>query len=142
MTEQTDSSDLLLLTTRIVSAQISSRMIPADELPTLIQDVYASLKTAGTGATMAGAQKPAVPIAKSVTPAHIICLEDGRKLKMLKRHLRTSYDMTPDQYRQKWGLPGDYPMVAPNYAERRSVMAKKFGLGLKRSAGRRANGKT
>lgn len=141
MTEQTDSSELLMLTTRIVSAQISSRMIPADELPALIQDVYASLKTVGTGAAMAGVQKPAVAINKSVTPAYIICLEDGRKLKMLKRHLRTSFDLTPDQYRQKWGLPGDYPMVAPNYAERRSVMAKKLGFGRKKNGGRRANGK-
>ena len=141
MTEQTDSSVLLSLTTRIVSAQISSRTIPADELPTLIQDVYESLKTVGTGTAVAGAQKPAVPIKKSVTAAFIICLEDGRKMKMLKRHLRTSYGMTPDQYRQKWGLPGDYPMVAPNYAERRSAMAKKLGFGRKRTAGRRANGK-
>ncbi len=141
MTEQMDSANLLSLTTQIVTAQISSRPIHADELPALIQDVYTSLQGVGTAAAPAGARNPAVAIKKSVTPSYIVCLEDGRKLKMLKRHLRTAYGMTPDQYRQKWGLPGDYPMVAPNYAALRSAMAKKLGLGLRRGARRRTNGR-
>jgi predicted transcriptional regulator len=139
--KQADTGNLLSLTTQIVAAQLSNRPMSANELPTLIQEVYASLQEVGTGATPAGALKPAVPIKKSVTASYIVCLEDGRKLKMLKRHLRTAYAMTPDQYRQKWGLPGDYPMVAPNYAELRSTMAKKLGLGLKRKPGRRGNGR-
>jgi len=142
MSDQIDSADLLALTAKIVTAQLSSQLLSAAELPALIQQVHATLKEvgAGTGATV-NARGPAVPIKKSVTSSYIVCLEDGRKLKMLKRHLRTAYDMTPDQYRQKWGLPGDYPMVAPNYAAQRSVLAKKHGLGLKRRPDRRSRGK-
>ena len=142
MSDQMDSADLLALTTKIVTAQLSSQLIAAAELPALIQQVHATLKDVGAGAgATVSARGPAVPIKKSVTSSYIVCLEDGRKLKMLKRHLRTAYDMTPDQYRQKWGLPGDYPMVAPNYAAQRSVLAKKHGLGLKRRPDRRSRGK-
>ena len=142
MSDQMDSADLLALTVKIVTAQLSSQSIGAAELPALIQKVHATLKNVGAGAgTTVSARGPAVPIKKSVTASYIVCLEDRRKLKMLKRHLRTSFGMSPEQYREKWGLPGDYPMVAPNYAELRSVMAKKHGLGLKRNARRRTNGK-
>jgi predicted transcriptional regulator len=110
--------DVLGLTAQIVSAHISNNQISTEALPLLIQDVYRS---------------PAVPVKKSVFPDYLICLEDGKKLKMLKRHLRTSYSMTPHEYRTKWGLPQDYPMVAPAYASHRSTLAKKIGLGRKAS---------
>ncbi len=124
-------TDMLKLTAKIVSAHIGRNQVAPDALPTLIQAVYDSLATAGMAEPAPAPLTPAVPIRKSVFPDHIVCLEDGKKLKMLKRHLRGSYGMTPDQYRQKWGLPADYPMVAPNYASLRSNLAKQLGLGRK-----------
>ncbi len=106
--------------------------MPSGELPQLIRDVYHALAAASSGAPAPAARpEAAVPIKKSVTPEYIICLEDGKKLKMLKRHLRTAYDMSPEQYRERWGLPADYPMVAPNYAKQRSKLAKAIGLGTR-----------
>ncbi len=131
MTEQAASADVLGLTAQIVSAHVSNNPIGADALPSLIQDVYRTLAGVGKEQVVPDKQQPAVPVKKSVYPDHIICLEDGKKLKMLKRHLKTAYDMTPDQYRERWGLPPEYPMVAPNYASHRSSLAKKIGLGTK-----------
>ena len=129
MDRTTPNDQLLGLTVQIVSAHIAHNQIRAEALPALIQAVYASLSEAGREAAPVERPQPAVPIRKSVFPDHIVCLEDGRKLKMLKRHLRTTYNMTPDQYRERWGLPSDYPMVAPDYAERRSSLARQIGLG-------------
>ena len=131
MTEQVDNSDVLGLTAQIVSAHVSNNAIGADALPSLIQDVYRTLAGVGKEQVLPDKQQPAVPVKKSVFPDFIICLEDGKKLKMLKRHLKTSYNMTPEQYREKWQLPPDYPMVAPSYARHRSSLAKKIGLGTK-----------
>lgn len=131
MTEQADSADLLGLTAQIVSAHVSNNAIGADALPALIQDVYRTLAGVGTEQLLPDKQLPAVPVKKSVFPDFIVCLEDGKKLKMLKRHLKTSYNLTPDQYRKKWQLSPDYPMVAPSYARHRSSLAKKIGLGTK-----------
>jgi predicted transcriptional regulator len=128
------AADVLGLTAQIVSAHIGKTQVAADALPSLIQTVYRSLATAGTVEAAPAVPTPAVPVKKSVFPDFIICLEDGKKLKMLKRHLKSSYDMTPDQYRTKWNLPADYPMVAPNYASHRSTLAKSSGLGRKRTA--------
>jgi predicted transcriptional regulator len=140
MSDQSDSPDLLALTAKIVTAQLSSQLIAAAELPALIQQVHATLKDVGSDVrATVSTRGPAVPIKKSVTNAYIVCLEDGRRVKLLKRHLRT-LNLSPDQYRQKWGLAGDYPMVAPEYAARRSVLAKQSGLGLKRK-GSRTDGK-
>ena len=140
MAEELDQSELLALTTEIVASHVSSNVVPVGDLSKLIQQVYAALASVTSSALGAGQAaerpEPAVAIKKSVMPNYLICLEDGKKLKMLKRHLRTSYDLTPEQYRERWGLPADYPMVAPNYAKRRSVLAKKFGLGTK-SGGRK-----
>ncbi len=122
--------DLMTSTTDIVAAYVSNNALSAKDLPGLIQDTYRQMTTL-QGAPEAPRPDPAVPIKKSVTDAHIICLEDGAKLKMLKRYLRTHYDMTPDEYRARWRLPADYPMVAPEYARRRSDFAKKIGLGKK-----------
>ena len=125
-------TDIIALTSQIVSAFVSKNSVQASDLPDLITTVYQSLQFAGQPQAAAESLtdlKPAVPVKKSVTPEYIICLEDGKRLKMLKRHLRTSYDLTPDKYRAKWGLPADYPMVAPNYAKARSDMAVKIGLG-------------
>src|SRR3954469_24974446 len=120
------------LTAQIVSAHVSKNQVGVDALPSLIQSVYRSLSTAGEAELApAPAQTPAVPIKKSVFPDYIVCLEDGKKLKMLKRHLQTSYGLSPDAYRTKWGLPREYPMVAPNYAATRSGLAKQIGLGRK-----------
>jgi len=122
---------LIRMTTEIVAAYVSHNSVPASELPRLIEKVHGTLSEIGGGAEPAdrGDLKPAVPIRKSMTEDHIVCLEDGKKFKSLKRHLRTRYDMTPEQYREKWGLPPDYPMVAPNYARQRSDLARKMGLG-------------
>src|SRR3954463_12911146 len=139
MAEQAASADVLGLTAQIVSAHVSNNSIGADALPSLIQEVYRTLAGVGKEQVMPDKQQPAVPVKKSVFPDHIICLEDGKKLKMLKRHLKTSYNMTPEQYREKWQLPPDYPMVAPNYAKHRSSLAKKIGLGTK-PRGRPARG--
>ena len=131
MAELANTTDLLELTAQIVSAHASNNSVAPDALPGLIQDVYRTLAGMGKEAVAPDKPQPAVPVKKSVFPDHIICLEDGKKLKMLKRHLKTSYDLTPEQYREKWQLPPDYPMVAPNYARHRSSLAKKIGLGTK-----------
>jgi len=121
---------LLDLTTKVVSAYVGNNSIASSHIPDLIKSVHLALTAVGSPeAPPAPQQKPAVPIKRSVQPDHIICLEDGKQLKMLKRYLRTTYGMTPDDYRAKWGLPPDYPMVAPNYAAQRSKFAKKIGLG-------------
>ena len=125
---QNDTSPLNLVS-EIVSAYVSRNNLPPSELPQLINTVHEALRMPEQAA--ASVPEPAVPIKKSIRPDYVICLEDGRKLKMLKRHLRTAYDMTPDEYRQKWGLASDYPMVAPKYAAKRSELAKKIGLGRK-----------
>ncbi|MBV8916369.1 MAG: MucR family transcriptional regulator [Acetobacteraceae bacterium] len=130
------TADILELTARIVCAHISKNQVGTHALPSLIQSVYLSLSAAGDvkAATPMPTQTPAVPIKKSVFPDYIVCLEDGKKLKMLKRHLQTSYGLSPDAYRAKWDLPRDYPMVAPNYAATRSGLAKQIGLGRKPAA--------
>ena len=119
------------LTASIVSAYLSNNPTPASDIPNLISQVHAALMRVSTGRTDAPLEpaKPAVSTKKSITPEHLVCLEDGKRFKSLKRHLRTQYNMTPEQYRDKWGLPADYPMVAPNYAVARSQLAKKMGLG-------------
>ena len=129
------SPDILGLTAQIVSAHLSQNRLETDALPSLIQSVYRSLSTVGdVQLAAAPALSPAVPVKKSLFPDYIVCLEDGKKLKMLKRHLKSSYGMTPDEYRTKWSLPSDYPMVAPSYAAKRSTLAKKIGLGRKPAA--------
>lgn len=138
-------TELLKMTAEVVSAYASNNMLPPAQISEVINSVFmtfAGLEKAGPE-LKGEAQKPAVPIRKSVTPDYIICLEDGKKLKMLKRHLRSTYNMTPDEYRAKWNLPADYPMVAPNYAAQRSAFAKKIGLGRKtgQRAGRRRRAK-
>lgn len=125
--------ELLEITTDIVASFVSNNPLPSSGLSELIATVHATvLALAADEPAEAPRPDPAVPISKSITPDHIICLEDGRKLKMLKRYLRSRYDLTPEQYRARWGLPADYPMVAPNYAKRRSAFAKEIGLGRKR----------
>jgi len=130
--------ELLRMTTDVVAAYVSNNTLPTAQLAEVINAVYSSLKSLEGQVAQVQPEppKPAIPIRKSVTPEFLICLEDGKKLKMLKRHLRSTYNMTPDEYRSKWGLAPDYPMVAPNYAERRSEFAKKIGLG--RSTGRQS----
>lgn len=125
------ASELLRMTAEIVSAYVGKNPLPTQQIPEIINTVYASLTGlhGGGGEAQAEPPRPAVAIKKSVTPEYIVCLEDGKKLKMLKRHLRSTYNMTPEEYRMKWGLPQDYPMVAPNYAAQRSEFAKKIGLG-------------
>jgi predicted transcriptional regulator len=124
---------LLTLTADIVAAHVSNNSVAVNDLPTLIQNVHAALSGISNTATAPEARpEPKVSIRSSVKPDYIVCLEDGKKLKMLKRHLMTHYNMTPEQYRQKWGLSADYPMVAPNYAEQRRTLAKSIGLGTKR----------
>jgi predicted transcriptional regulator len=137
MPETTPESDVLGLTAQIVSAHVSNNTVNPDSLPSLIQEVYKTLAGVGKEPALPERPQPAVPVKKSVLPDYIVCLEDGKKLKMLKRHLKTSYDMTPEQYRERWGLGSDYPMVAPNYARHRSSLAKKIGLGTKPRAARR-----
>ncbi|HEV7259906.1 MAG TPA: MucR family transcriptional regulator [Bosea sp. (in: a-proteobacteria)] len=130
-----DGSDFIELTADIVSAYVSNNSVPAADLPALIGDVHSALSRVISGAAPvvpAEAPKPAIPVKKSITADYLVCLEDGKKFKSLKRHLRTQYNMSPEQYREKWGLPPDYPMVAPNYAEARSQLAKKMGLGQQR----------
>jgi predicted transcriptional regulator len=124
--------DLLSLTAQIVSAHCSNNTVEANALPALINQVHRALAGIG-GPEVVEPEKPtpAVPVKRSVFPDYIVCLEDGRKLKMLKRHLQTAYGMTPDAYRARWGLPPDYPMVAPNYGEKRSALAREIGLGRK-----------
>jgi predicted transcriptional regulator len=132
MPDTNQSSDLLALTTEIVAAHVSNNTVAVGDLPVLINQVYNSLANIGT-VTSASAERPqpAVPVKKSVNADYIVCLEDGKKLKMLKRHLKTAYNMTPEAYRERWGLTADYPMVAPNYARQRSRLAKEIGLGTR-----------
>jgi predicted transcriptional regulator len=127
---------ILEMASEIVSAYLRHNTLPSGRVPEFIHSVHKSLSEIDKGAINSEEQtpKPAVPIRRSITPDHVICLEDGKKLKMLKRHLRSTYNMSPDEYRNKWNLPPDYPMVAPNYAARRSELAKKSGLGLKQTA--------
>ena len=134
MSDSLATSNYIELAADIVSAYVSNNSVPSGDLPGLISEVHTALIKVGSGAIElpAEAPKPAVPLKKSVTPDYIICLEDGKKFKSLKRHLRTQYSMTPEQYREKWALPVDYPMVAPNYAKARSELAKEMGLGQQR----------
>jgi len=135
MSDQDSSSvDYLGLTADVVAAFVGNNSVPATELPDLIAKVHGALLrlTSPTPVVVEEVLKPAIPVKKSVTPEYIVCLEDGLKFKSLKRHLRTKYNMTPEEYRAKWGLPNDYPMVAPSYAEARSNLAKKMGLGQQR----------
>lgn len=132
MSEKIEKMELLALTTDIVTSHLSRNPVDSSDISGLIKDVYATLSTVGAAEPDADRPQPAVSIRKSIHPDYIVCLEDGKKLKMLKRHLKTSYDMTPDDYRQRWGLPSDYPMVAPNYANQRRDLAKKIGLGTRR----------
>lgn len=127
------TEDVLTLTAQIVSAHVTKNQVPVEELPSLIREVYKTLSTVGEAVPAAGASKPAVAITKSVFPDYIVCLECGKQMTMLKRHLMTEHTMTIDQYRAKWTLPSNYPMVAPNYAETRSTLAKKMGLGRSRT---------
>ena len=131
MPDTPSQTELLELTAEVVSAHASNNTVAASYLPQVIKDVYATFSTLGVAAPPIELPTPVVPIKKSVTPDFIICLEDGKKLKMLKRHLKTSYNMSPEEYRERCGLPIDYPMVAPNYAKKRSTLAKKIGLGRK-----------
>ena len=132
MSEEVNHADLLSLTTEIVSSYVSNNTVDAGDLPAVIDQVYKSLSgVSADGSITADRPQPAVPIKRSITPDYLICLEDGKKLKMLKRHLKTAYNMTPEQYRERWGLPADYPMVAPSYAEKRSKLAKDIGLGTR-----------
>ena len=127
-----NARDLLELTSEIVAAHVSNNSVTMSDLPTLIEQVYKTLSNVGKDTDTNGERlTPAIPIKKSITPDFIICLEDGKRLKMLKRHLKTAYNMTPDEYRERWGLPSDYPMVAPNYANQRSSLAKAIGLGTR-----------
>ncbi len=132
MNNSDQGNDLLTLTTEIVAAHVSNNTVAVGDLPQLINQVYNSLANIGSvPAIPAERPQPAVPVKKSVNPDYIICLEDGKKLKMLKRHLKTAYNMTPEAYRERWGLSADYPMVAPNYARQRSRLAKEIGLGTR-----------
>ena len=132
-------ADLLRMATEVVSSYVSNNTVGPDQLPELINSVHSTLMSVDGSRSSAPdlPLKPAVPIRRSVQPDFIVCLEDGKKLKMLKRHLRTTYDMTPDEYRAKWNLRTNYPMVAPDYAKRRSEMAKKIGLGTRSTRGKR-----
>lgn len=132
MTDQPKAEELLQWTTQILSAHLRNTTVSLAELPDLVRAVYKTLEGVSGASEAAPDLQPAVPIRRSITPDYIVCLEDGRKLKMLKRHLKTAYDMTPEEYRARWGLPPDYPMVAPNYARQRSALAKKIGLGRQR----------
>ena len=131
MADQENRSELLELTSEIVAAHVSNNTLAVNDLPQLIKDVYFTLANVEETQGFPEPLNPPVSIKKSVTPDFIVCLEDGKKLKMLKRHLKTAYNMTPEEYRQRWNLPLDYPMVAPNYAKHRSDLAKEIGLGRK-----------
>ena len=134
MSDNTPGGAFIKLTADIVSAYVSNNSVSAGEIANLINQVHAALVRVSGGQSDAQPEplKPAISVKKSITPDHIVCLEDGKKFKSLKRHLRTQYNMTPEQYREKWGLPTDYPMVAPNYAAARSQLAKQMGLGQQR----------
>lgn len=143
MAASNNADELLVLTSEIVSSFVANNTVAVADLPPLVQQVYQALSGLAGGSARPASSgprpQPAVPVKKSVTPDYIICLEDGRKLKMLKRHLKTSFNLTPDTYRERWQLPPEYPMVAPNYARQRSSLAKKIGLGTK-PRGRRGRG--
>jgi predicted transcriptional regulator len=129
------------MTADVVSAYVGNNTLPVGQVSEVIKSVYGSLSMlSNDSAGIAPGLKPAVPVRKSIAPDYVVCLEDGKKLKMLKRHLRTTYGLSPDEYRAKWGLPADYPMVAPNYAAQRSAFAKKIGLGRKPGRKRKARG--
>ena len=131
-------NELLTLTTEIVSSHVANNTVAVSDLPNLIDNVFSTLARLGINAKPeVPKQEPAVSVRSSIKPDYIVCLEDGKKLKMLKRHLMTHYNMTPDEYRAKWNLAADYPMVAPNYAAQRRTLAKKIGLGTKRTSGKR-----
>lgn len=134
MEQSLETSELVELTADIVSAYVSKNTVVVTDLPSLISEVHGALSKASVSSGLGAKEelKPAVSVKKSVTPDYIVCLEDGKKFKSLKRHLRTHYDLSPEEYREKWGLPHDYPMVAPNYAAARSALAKKMGLGQRR----------
>ena len=134
MSDNTSGGNFIELTADIVSAYVSNNSVPASDLSDLINQVHVALVRVSSGQSEVQPEplKPAVAVKKSITPDYIVCLEDGKKFKSLKRHLRTQYNMTPEQYREKWALPPDYPMVAPNYAAARSQLAKQMGLGQQR----------
>jgi predicted transcriptional regulator len=134
MSDTPGNGNYIELTAEIVSAYVSNNTVPASDIPALINQIHAALSRVSGKATDTSAEplKPAISLKKSITPEYIVCLEDGKKFKSLKRHLRTQYSMTPEQYREKWGLGADYPMVAPNYAAARSQLAKQMGLGQQR----------
>jgi predicted transcriptional regulator len=134
MSDSAGDGTYIQLTAQIVSAYVSNNTVPSEEIPSLINQVYSALIRVSGGHAVAPAEplKPAVSVKRSITPEYLVCLEDGKKFKSLKRHLRTQYGLTPEKYREKWGLPSDYPMVAPNYAAARSQLAKQMGLGQQR----------
>ena len=134
MIENSANGGFIELTAEIVSAYVSNNTVSAGEIPNLISQIHSALMrvSAGQSDTQPEPLKPAISVKKSITPDHLVCLEDGKKFKSLKRHLRTQYNMTPEAYREKWGLAPDYPMVAPNYAAARSQLAKQMGLGQQR----------
>ncbi len=138
MLETASGESHIELAADIVSAYVSNNTVPASDLPALIHEVHSALMrvTAGGAPVSLEAPKPAVPPKKSIFPDYIVCLEDGKRFKSLKRHLRTKYNLSPEQYRDKWALPADYPMVAPNYAKARSALAKQMGLGQQRGKGK------
>ena len=131
MDKQLNISELLEFTAKIVAAHVGNNKLDQNELPSLIQDVYKTLSELNDVTVAQARPTPAIAIKKSISPDYIVCLEDGKKLKMLKRHLKTVYNLTPEEYRNRWDLPGDYPMVAPNYTKHRSSLAKKIGLGTR-----------
>src|SRR4051812_37937789 len=134
MVDAIDTTNYIALTAEIVSAYVSNNPVASSDIPALINQIHGALVRVSSGDAQSAAEplKPAVPVKRSINPDFIVCLEDGKKFKSLKRHLRTQYSMTPEQYRDKWNLPADYPMVAPNYAAARSQLAKNMGLGQQR----------
>jgi predicted transcriptional regulator len=136
-----NNNELLSLTADIVSSHVANNTVAVADIAPLIEQVYKTLARVGSSEPAVEKLKPAVTIRRSITPGYIVCLEDGKKLKMLKRHLKTRYNLSPDEYREKWGLPSDYPMVAPNYAAQRRELAKQIGLGTLPRSGRRKKGK-
>ena len=136
MQQKAEQGEILRMTAEVVAAYVGNNSLSATQLPEVINTVYGTFNRVNGATTFANGQpqKAAIPVRRSITPDYIVCLEDGKKLKMLKRHLRTVYGLSPDEYRAKWGLPTDYPMVAPNYSKQRSAFAKKIGLGRSAAA--------
>jgi predicted transcriptional regulator len=136
MQQKAERGEILRMTAEVVAAYVGNNSLPATQLPEVINTVYGTLNRVNKATTHTNGQpqKAAIPVRRSITPDYIVCLEDGKKLKMMKRHLRTVYGLSPDEYRAKWGLPTDYPMVAPNYSKQRSAFAKKIGLGRSAAA--------